>query len=121
MSYRKLPERRCQARNAHGSQCRNEATTYVPLDAQSEALMCPEHQRLAREGRVQVVGRQRSDAEMYREALLRNPKTPVSVREYIQACSDAEIMEFAGTAKRVGNLSAEQREELRERLEQEGV
>ena len=50
--------RRCQARNAHGSQCRNAAHEYVTLDAHRESLLCPRHARLAREDRVQIVASQ---------------------------------------------------------------
>ena len=55
MSYRKLPDRRCQALNRVGSQCRNAGTAYHPLNAHHESLLCPEHQRQAREGDLRVV------------------------------------------------------------------
>lgn len=42
--------RRCQALNRVGSQCRNAGTAYFPLNAHHEALLCPEHQRQARDG-----------------------------------------------------------------------
>ena len=48
------PERRCQARNAHGSQCRNAAHEYVTVDPGREALLCREHKRLAREGQLRL-------------------------------------------------------------------
>lgn len=115
---------RCQALNRVGSQCRNRGTVYVALDAQSEALMCPEHQRLAREGRVQVVGHQRSYPDMIREAMLRDPKTPERVRERMRNGTDAEVLEFVRVADAIANLTPAEREELAQRMqrmEQEGV
>ena len=53
MSYHpKDPHRRCQALNRVGSQCRNTGTANQPQNAHHEALLCPEHQRQAREGQV---------------------------------------------------------------------
>ncbi|WP_155983878.1 MULTISPECIES: hypothetical protein [unclassified Thioalkalivibrio] len=46
---------RCQAATTHGTRCRNIGTQWVALDRDTESLLCPEHQRHAREGRVRVL------------------------------------------------------------------
>ncbi|WP_018876298.1 hypothetical protein [Thioalkalivibrio sp. ALE31] len=46
---------RCQAATTHGTRCRNTGTQWVALDHDTESLLCPEHQRHAREGRVRVL------------------------------------------------------------------
>lgn len=50
---------RCQAATMRGTRCRNTATYRVALDHETESLLCPEHQRHAREGRLRVCESQR--------------------------------------------------------------
>ena len=45
---------RCQAATTRGTRCRNTGTQWVALDHETESLLCPEHQRHAREGRLRV-------------------------------------------------------------------
>ena len=54
MSVPSQSNRRCEALNRVGSQCRNTGTAYHPLNAHQEALLCQERQRQAREGQVRV-------------------------------------------------------------------
>ena len=54
-------ERHCQAITTRGTPCHKAATEYVALTAHDEALLCPEHARQAREGRVRVQATQRRE------------------------------------------------------------
>ncbi|WP_019570289.1 hypothetical protein [Thioalkalivibrio sp. ALE11] len=55
MTSQEHTPRRCQAATTRGTRCRNTGTHWVALDRETESLLCPEHQRHAREGRLQVV------------------------------------------------------------------
>lgn len=55
MSHHQDSSHRCQAATTRGTRCRNTGTHWVALDRDTESLLCPEHQRHAREGRLRVV------------------------------------------------------------------
>jgi len=44
---------RCAALTSKGGRCRKEGTAYMPIDGR-EVLLCNEHQRHAREGRLRL-------------------------------------------------------------------
>jgi len=98
--------RKCDALTTRGHRCRKEATAYHPVGQGREVLLCGEHQRHAREGRLRLAAAN-LDLSAIQRSMAKDNALAAPTRAAIAAMPEQDFRQIWDTMANVARMPAD--------------